>query len=119
VLEERRLHRMQLAMLRQPFNCRNFIALMHDGEGQAGIHPPSVHEHRARSTLPVIASLLGAKEVQMLPQRIQQCHPGLQPYPMLLAIHLQDHRHSPRGFYRSRRWRLHFFCTSRLQEGNC
>src|SRR5436190_820216 len=30
MLEERRLHRMQISMLRQPFDCRNLIALMHD-----------------------------------------------------------------------------------------
>jgi hypothetical protein len=116
MLQERRLHRMQLSALCQPLDGRNLIALMHDGERQACIHPPSVHVHGACPTLPVVASLLRAKEVQMLPQRIQQRHPRLQLHSMLLAIHLEDHWHSPRDANRSRCrcWRLYFLSMSRM-----
>ena len=41
------------------------------GEREAGIDPPSVHQHRTGAALAVIAALLGAGQVEMVAQRIE------------------------------------------------
>ena len=48
------------------------VAFVHDGERQAGIDPPPVDDHRAGAALAVVAALLGAGQVQMLAQRVEQ-----------------------------------------------
>ena len=51
------------------------LAVMHDGEREAGIDPAAVHQHRAGAALAVIAALLGAGQIEMVPQRVQQSRP--------------------------------------------
>ena len=45
---------------------------MHDRERQAGIDAPAIDDHGAGAALAVVAALLGAGEMQMLAQRIEQ-----------------------------------------------
>src|SRR5438034_341502 len=45
---------------------------MHDGESQAGVDAPAVDQHRAGPALPVVAALLGARQVEMFAQRVEQ-----------------------------------------------
>ena len=54
-------------------------AVLHDGEREAGIDAPSVDQHRAGAALAVIAALLGAGEVEMIAQRVEQGRPGRNP----------------------------------------
>ena len=93
MFEERGLHRMQLPILFQSLDRRDFVALMHDGESQTRIHSPSVYVHRAGATLAVIAAFLGPEKVQVLAQGIKQRYSRLQAYPMLLPIYFEHHRH--------------------------
>ena len=51
---------------------RLLIALVHRGEGQAGVDPGAVHQHRAGAALAVVAALLGAGQPQVMAQRVQQ-----------------------------------------------
>src|SRR5438067_6070059 len=61
MLHERCLDWMQLLAVRQTFDCGDFVALMHNRETQTGINSPSVHQHRAVRTLPMLATLLRAR----------------------------------------------------------
>ena len=48
------------------------VALVHHGEREARVDPPAVDEHGARAALAVVAALLGAGQVEVLAQRIEQ-----------------------------------------------
>ncbi len=60
--------------------------------GEAGIDAPAVHEHRARAALAVVAALLGAREVQVLAQRVEQRHARVEHQLVHAPIHAQAHR---------------------------
>ena len=47
-------------------------ALVHHRERQAGVDAAAVDDHRAGAALAVVAALLGAGEVQVLAQRVEQ-----------------------------------------------
>src|SRR5437588_2818677 len=72
VADERGLHRMELAIARQPFDGHDLLPTVHDGEGEAGVVTPSVDEHGARAARPLVASFLGAGEVEVLAQRVEE-----------------------------------------------
>ena len=55
--------------------CDLFV-LMHDGKRQAGIDPHAVHVNRARTALPVITSLLRARQMKLLPKSIEKRDSG-------------------------------------------
>src|ERR1700746_3448920 len=74
VLEESGLHRMKPAIFRESLDGGDFVLLMHHREGEAGIDAPSVHVYGAGAALPVIASLLRAKEAEIFAQRVEQRH---------------------------------------------
>jgi len=77
---------MQFAVLSQSFDRSNLVALMHDGEREAGIHPPPIDMHRAGTALPVIAALLRSKQVQVLAQSVEQRDAGLEAHLILPPI---------------------------------
>src|SRR5436305_14742705 len=54
-----RLQRMQLFAIAETFDCSDFVSVMNDCESEAAIDPTSVHEHRASTTLSMIATFLG------------------------------------------------------------
>ena len=72
VLDERGLQRVQRAGRAQAFDRHDLVALVHDGERQARVDAPAVDQHRAGAALPVVAALLGAGQVQVLAQRVEQ-----------------------------------------------
>ncbi len=47
------------------------------GEHQATVDPMTVEKHHTCTTLAVIAPLLGARKIKLLPQQIKQRHPRL------------------------------------------
>jgi hypothetical protein len=55
---EGRLHRVQVAGLAQPLDRQDLGALVHNGERQAGIDPPPIHQHGTGTALAVIAAFL-------------------------------------------------------------
>src|SRR5215217_3577432 len=72
VLDEGRLHRVELIPLRQPLDRRDLPALEGGGERQARQDAPPVDEHRAGPALPLVAALLRAGEREPFAQRVEQ-----------------------------------------------
>jgi len=62
---------MQNAVLLQAFDGRDRLVYSR-GEGQAGQYPAAPDEHRTRTALPVVTSLLGSCQAESLSQGIQQ-----------------------------------------------
>src|SRR5437764_11210875 len=58
VLDERLLHRVQLAFPGEPLDGRDLVALAGDRQGEARQNPAAVHPHGARTTGALIAALL-------------------------------------------------------------
>jgi hypothetical protein len=56
----------------QAFDGGDLGALVHDGQRQAGVDALAVHQHGAGAALPVVAALLGAGQVQVLAQGVEQ-----------------------------------------------
>ena len=71
-LNERRLQGVERLRRSQPFDGHDLVALVHHRERQTGVDPPAVDQHRAGAALAVIAALLGAGQVQMFAQGVQQ-----------------------------------------------
>src|SRR6202047_1959590 len=57
---------MQRAIRRQDLDGGHFGAVLHDGEREAGIDPPPVHQHGTRAALAVITGVLRARQVEMV-----------------------------------------------------
>src|SRR5438067_12141228 len=55
VFDKSSLHWMQLFAVRQSFNRRDLVALVHDREGKSRGHPPAIDQNRAGAALAVIA----------------------------------------------------------------
>jgi hypothetical protein len=77
---------MQIFRLADPLKRRDFIALVHGGEAETGIHPPPIDVHRACTALAVIASLFRSGQMQVLSQAIQERGAGIYPQVVLLAV---------------------------------
>ncbi len=69
---ERRLQRMQLALLRQPFDGGDRAALAHHRERQAGVHPPPVDQDGAGAARAERAALLAAGEMEVVAHGVEQ-----------------------------------------------
>ena len=74
VLDERPLHRVQLAVGREALDRRHLAALAGDGQRQAGEHAPAVDPDGAGAARALVAALLGARQVEVLAQRVEQAH---------------------------------------------
>src|SRR2546430_17456573 len=70
--DKRRLHRMHFFRLTDAFDGRDLIALVQSGESETRKLALAINVHRARTALPVIASLLRSSQVQMLAQAIEK-----------------------------------------------
>ena len=71
-LREGLLQRVQLAAIGHPLHRLDLAALALDGQGQAGQHGLAVHQHRAGAALPQLAAVLGAREVEVLAQHLEE-----------------------------------------------
>jgi len=56
----------------QPFDGYDLVTFVHDREREAGVDPAAVEQHRAGAALPVVAALLGTRQVEMFAQRVEQ-----------------------------------------------
>ncbi len=77
VLDEGRLHGVEIVRRAQAFHGGDLVTLVHHRQGQAGVHPPAVHHHGAGAALAVVAAFLGAGELQLFAQGIEQGQPGV------------------------------------------
>ena len=79
----------------EAFDRRHRIALMHHRQGQAAVDPPPFDDHRAGAALAMIAALLGAGQVQLFAQGIEQGGAGVEFECQVLAVDLErDLRHN-------------------------
>ncbi|KQR35760.1 hypothetical protein ASF91_22055 [Rhizobium sp. Leaf155] len=67
VLDERRLHRMQIVGLTKTFNGGDFVTFMHDRKRQTGVDATTIDHDSACTALAMVASLFGSGEMQVLP----------------------------------------------------
>ena len=74
--DEGALQGVQFAAAGQPFDSYQVGAFAHDGEGEACIDALAITQYRAGPTLAVIAAFLGAYQVQLLTQQVEQRCPG-------------------------------------------
>ena len=65
------------------------IARMHDRQRETGVDAPAVHQHRAGAALAVVATFLGARQLQVLAQCVEQRGAGVQLQRLVFAIHVQ------------------------------
>lgn len=71
MVDEGLLQGMQRAIPGKTFYGRDLRAVLHDGERQAGIDPPTVDQNRAGAALTVVAAFFGAGQCKMVTQCVQ------------------------------------------------
>ena len=86
MLQERRLHWMQLIALRQAFNGGDLLAFMRHGQRETAIDAAAIGQNGARATLPVIAPFFCAGELEPFTQKIQQRGARVERKLLLLSI---------------------------------
>ena len=89
VFDERGLHGMHLVGRAETFDGRDAVAFVHHREREAGVDAASVDDHRAGATLAVIATFLGAGEVQVVAQRVEQRGARVELERVRFAVHLE------------------------------
>ena len=72
MLDERRLQRVQRARRAEPFDGGDLAALVLHGQREAAVDALAVDQHRAGAAGALVAALLGAEQVQLLAQQIEQ-----------------------------------------------
>ncbi|MNH24987.1 hypothetical protein D3C79_849480 [compost metagenome] len=68
---------MQLAVAGQPFDGDQLGAVTHDRQREAGVDALAITQHCAGPALAMVAALLGAYQVQLLTQQVEQRGPGV------------------------------------------
>ena len=70
------------------------LAVMHQGEAEAGVDPLPVDQHRAGPALAVVAALLGPGKLQPLTQQVQQGRPRIDVERLFTAVDAQSQVHA-------------------------
>jgi hypothetical protein len=96
VRDEGRLHRVEVVGPAEPLDRRDRVALVHGGETQAGVNAHAVHQHRAGAAMAVVAALLGAGEMQVLAQSVEQRDARVEFDPSRLPVHREGDCHRVR-----------------------
>ena len=105
MLDELSLHRVQPVGLRQALDSRHPGSRGGDRQSKARIDTPAVDQHRAGAALPVVATLFGAGELQVLAQRIEERDARVEAELMIAAVDLEANRNGrctvirPRGVH--------------------
>jgi len=55
------------------FDCRNLSALGRGSESEAGVYAAAIEDDGTGTALAVVASLLAAREMEVLAQSVEQC----------------------------------------------
>src|SRR5262249_34082801 len=90
-LHERLLHRMERAVLREPFDGDDLGAVSLGREHEAGADERPVQQDRARAALALLARILRAGQADALPEREQETL--ALPHVRLAAYAVHGHRH--------------------------
>ena len=83
------LHRGQNFALRETLDGRDLVTFCGGGKQKTAVHAPAVNQNRARSALPVVATLLCSRQVQRLTQSIKQAGPRIQFEAVVRTINLE------------------------------
>ena len=86
MLDERLLHRVELAVDRDPFYRGDLGPICYDGKDKARVHNRPVQSHRTTPTVPVATALLGTHEPQTVAQSVQQ---GFARPDLFVSVHEQ------------------------------
>src|SRR6185312_15313140 len=89
MLNEGRLRRMDLAILRQALDRSDLITFVHDSQRQAAVNPSSIGEYRTRAALTVIAAFLAPSESKILSKKVEQGHARINLNTVRLTINFQ------------------------------
>src|SRR5262249_29710740 len=89
VANERFLHGVQAAVTRQTLDRRHLAAVALRRPRQARQHALAVGQDRAGPAPPLVAPLLGAGQLEPIPQRVQQRHAAVKPQPPRAAVNAQ------------------------------
>ena len=77
---------MQLLAVGEALNRGDLTAGCGGREGQARVDPAAVNEHRAGPALAVVTPLLGAGQIKVLPQQVEQRCTNVDLEPEALAV---------------------------------
>ncbi|GGE49046.1 hypothetical protein GCM10007276_27720 [Agaricicola taiwanensis] len=84
---------MQAVILGKALDGGDLGTIAHHREDEAGVDAPPVDQHGAGTALAMIAALLGAGEVEMIPQEIEEGGPGRDMEFEAIAVDRHDDRH--------------------------
>ena len=90
------LYGMKLARFAETFHGRDLLALRVDGQHGARVHGFAVQQHGACAAGAAIAHALGAGEVKLVSQRVEQRDARLKLRIELLAVHVERDRNFSR-----------------------
>jgi len=76
-LAEGRLHRMQFALVTEPFDRRDLGALRLHSQDRAGFNGATVHVHGTGAALSGVATHVGSGEMQLVADQLDQEGPGI------------------------------------------
>jgi hypothetical protein len=93
MLDEGCLHRMQMATLAYTFDRDNFVSGMHYGKRKTGIHAAAVDMDRTCAALAMVTAFLGARQIEVFTQTVQQGRAWIDAEPMDLPVNRQGDRH--------------------------
>ena len=93
MVDEGLLDRVEFVAVRQSFNRGDFGAVMHRRQCQARDDSLAVEKNRARTARALIAALLGAGEIEMIAQRVEQSRPRRDGKLCRFAVDRQRNRH--------------------------
>src|SRR5688572_17427282 len=78
MLDEGRLHGMEIIRRAKALDRRDRVAFVHHGKAKTGVDADAINEDCARAALPVIASLLGAGQMEVLTKGVEQGGTGIE-----------------------------------------
>ena len=81
---------MELAILCEPFDGFDLLALASDGKGQTRTYDTAVDDHTTSPADSDAATFLGTGEPYVIPQNLQKQPVGFQLQVMLFAVHEQS-----------------------------
>ena len=96
IVDESLLYGMEMTRLAKPFHGRDLRALGVDGEHRAGVHGFVVHQHGASAAGAAVTDSLGASELKLVAQGVQQGDARLKLRANLLAVHVERYRNFAR-----------------------
>ena len=115
-LDKRRLNGVQFAPICETLNARDFLSLGHHRQSKARQNSSSVEVDSTRTALTLVASLLRPRQLQPVPECIQQGNTGIDVETLRPPVHLQTDFCPPLTVTRFRRMALRNFFLNRRRR---